>query len=110
MLSTLADAFFASRVSASSIDMADQSVHQVMSPTNARHFKGERLKGSENYATWAFMFTSYLQGRDAENLLSDENAKSPHSKQVFAELVSAVDPSVIIEIMGTTTGLKLGKL
>ena len=54
--------------------------YQVMGLGSARVFKGELLKGAENYATWAFTFTAYLQGRDAEALIADpKSVKNRHA-------------------------------
>ena len=66
-------------------------------------FKGERLRGSSNYTTWEFCFRVYLQGRGADELIKETHVittkEEKLAKQVFAELVAAVEPNVVIEVM-----------
>lgn len=78
------------------------SKHQVMGPAaKARSFKEEPLRGSINYTTWAFTFKVYLEGREAEKFIEQPDfTTTRESKQVFAELVAAVAPNVVVEIMG----------
>jgi transposase InsO family protein len=82
-----------------------------MSPDLARYpsFKGEKLKGADNYATWAFTFRVYLQGREAADLIDDEFAKSVQGNQVYSELVAALEASVVVEIIGSSTAFQAWK-
>ena len=72
-------------------------------------FKGERLKGASNYATWKFAFNAYLNGRGAGGLISSESKSSPQESEVFAQLVGAIESSVIVEIMQATTVIEAWK-
>eukprot|EP00474_Spongospora_subterranea_P010985 CRZ11443.1 hypothetical protein [Spongospora subterranea] len=70
-------------------------------------FKGENLRGCENYATWASSFREFLIRYDAEAFIdsADQNEYDDDAveAQVFAALVGSLEPSVIVEIMGIET-------
>ena len=88
--------------------MSDSAGLEVMSPMlKTVSFKGERLRGSSNYTTWEFCFRVHLQGRGADELIKETHVittkEEKLAKQVFAELVAAVEPNVVIEVMGTST-------
>ncbi|SPQ94031.1 Retrotransposon Copia-like N-terminal domain-containing protein [Plasmodiophora brassicae] len=68
----------------------------------SKSFKGEKLKGADSYPTWAFAFKAFLRGRKASALITTK-AETDQEDEVFAQLVAAVERSVMVHIMATET-------
>lgn len=71
----------------------------------------EKLKGSENFQTWAFSMKAMLELNDLDACISDDKAKLEKDdkklKLARAKMVLSIEPNLYVHIQSCTTALEI---